>query len=74
MITQMLISIGILAGAVALGIFIYTKLGRSKISNASLEALRLIEEAKREAEKAFAGLPVRSVYAGGQASVKPRFM
>lgn len=48
MIVQIVIGILVFAGA--LGIYIYTKFGRSKISSASLEASRIIEEAKREAE------------------------
>lgn len=46
----MLISIGVLVLAGALVIYFYTKSGRSKIAKASLEASRIIEEAKREAE------------------------
>lgn len=50
MITQMLISIGVLVLAGALVIYVYTKSGRSKVAKASLEASRITEEAKREAE------------------------
>ncbi|KPJ72705.1 ribonuclease [candidate division TA06 bacterium DG_78] len=50
MIVQIVISIGVLIIAGALGIYIYSKVGRSKITTASLEASRIIEEAKREAE------------------------
>jgi ribonuclease Y len=46
----MLISIGVLVLAGALVIYFYTKSGRSKVAKASLEASRIIEEAKREAE------------------------
>ena len=50
MIGQLLISIGIVASAVILGIFLYSKFGRSKLMSASYEASRLIEEAKKETE------------------------
>jgi ribonuclease Y len=50
MIVEIVISIGVLIVAGALGIYIYSKVGRSKIATASLEASRIIEEAKREAE------------------------
>ncbi len=50
MIGQLLMGIGIVAGAVILGIFFYSKFGRSKLMSASHEASRLIEEAKKESE------------------------
>jgi ribonuclease Y len=50
MIIQIVISIGVLIIAGTLGIYIYSKVSRSKITTASLEASRIIEEAKREAE------------------------
>jgi ribonuclease Y len=50
MITQIIFAIGILIIAGALGIFIYTRFGRTKLTNASQEAIRIIEEAKKEAE------------------------
>jgi ribonuclease Y len=50
MITQMLFGIGVVIAAGALGIFLYSKFGRSKINNASLEATKIIEEARREAD------------------------
>ncbi len=45
-----LISIGIIIVAVALGIYFYVKFGKGTLANASLEAARVVEEAKREAE------------------------
>lgn len=45
-----LISVGILFIAVALVIYFYIKFGKTKLSNASLEAARIIEEARKEAE------------------------
>jgi len=50
MIMQIIVSVGGLFLAGALGIYFYTKFGRNKITSASLEASRIIEEAKREAE------------------------
>ncbi len=47
---RMLISVGILFVAVALVIYFYIKFGKSKLSNASFEAAKIIEEAKKEAE------------------------
>ncbi len=44
------ISIGVLFIAVALGIYFYVKFSKGTLTNASLEASRIIEEAKREAE------------------------
>ncbi len=45
-----LIGIGVVFIAVALGIYFYIKFGKGALANASLEATRVIEEAKREAE------------------------
>lgn len=50
MVTQMIISIGVVVFAAALGIFLYIKFGRTKISNASLQASKIIEGAQKEAE------------------------
>ncbi len=50
MIMQILIGIGILILAGTLGIYFYIKFGKTKLTKALLEASRIIEEAKREAE------------------------
>jgi len=50
MIVSTLITIALLALIVGLAIFLYTKLGQTKIINASKEASKLIEEARKEAE------------------------
>ena len=42
-----LISVGILFAAVALVLYFYIKFGKTKLSNASLEATRIIEEARK---------------------------
>lgn len=44
------IGIGVAIVAVALIIYLYIKFGRAKLASASLEATKIIEEAKREAE------------------------
>ncbi len=45
-----LISIGVVVIAVALIIYFYIKFGKAKLASASLEASRIIEESKKEAE------------------------
>ncbi|MCK4453600.1 DUF3552 domain-containing protein, partial [candidate division WOR-3 bacterium] len=45
-----LISIGVTFAAVALGIYFYTKFSKTTLANASSEASKMIEEAKRDAE------------------------
>ncbi len=50
MTIQLIISIGSLIVAVTLVIYFYVKFGKSKLTNASLEASKIIEEAKKEAE------------------------
>ena len=45
-----LISIGVTFAAVALGIYFYTKFSKTTLANASSEASKIIEEAKRDAE------------------------
>jgi ribonuclease Y len=50
MITYTFIAIAILILAVVSAIFLYLRYGRSKLASASLEASRIIEEAKRNAE------------------------
>ncbi|OPX17939.1 ribonuclease Y [candidate division WOR-3 bacterium 4484_100] len=44
------ISIAILVGAIAFATYIYLRFGKTKLSNASAEAAKIIDEAKREAE------------------------
>lgn len=44
------ITIAVVVIAVVLGIYFYMKFGKAKLVNVSLEAVKIIEEAKREAE------------------------
>ena len=48
--TVYLISIGAVVLAVAFAIYMYIRYSRAKLANASIEASKIIDEAKREAE------------------------
>ena len=50
MITSVIIAVAVSLLAIVLAIFLYQKFGKSKLTTASLEASRIIEEAKREAD------------------------